>query len=199
MQSEVMIYLLVIVAAYLVGSVPFGFILTRFAGKGDIRTIGSGNIGATNVLRTGSKPLAVLTLLLDAGKGALITLIVANHGDSFATALAGFAVVVGHCFPVWLRFHGGKGVATSLAVFAAFDWRIGLVFCGVWLATAAVSKYSSLAALVATLGCVIAAFWLVAPLPIAAAIGLMTGVTWMRHHQNIGRLLTNSEPKIGAK
>lgn len=199
MQSEVMIYLLVIVAAYLVGSVPFGFILTRFAGKGDIRTIGSGNIGATNVLRTGSKPLAVLTLLLDAGKGALITLIVANHGDSVATALAGFAVVVGHCFPVWLRFHGGKGVATSLAVFAAFDWRIGLVFCGVWLATAAVSKYSSLAALVATLGCVIAAFWLVAPLPIAAAIGLMTGVTWMRHHQNIGRLLTNSEPKIGAK
>jgi glycerol-3-phosphate acyltransferase PlsY len=201
--------LIIIVLAYLAGSIPFGLVLTRLAGKGDIRDIGSGNIGATNVLRTGSKPLAGLTLLLDAGKGAGITLLLAAYvspdpvsgefSRNVAAALAGCAVVIGHCFPVWLRFRGGKGVATSLAVFAAFDWRIGLLFCLVWLGTAAITRYSSLAALVASLACTMVAFLMGSDPAIAIAILLMSGLTWVRHHQNIGRLLNGTESKIGSK
>jgi len=199
MIDSLPLYLLVLGGAYLAGSVPFGLILTKIAGKGDIRNIGSGNIGATNVLRTGSKGLAALTLLFDAGKGAAVTLLVANIGDPLATALAGLASVVGHCFPVWLGFRGGKGVATSLAVFAAFDWRVGLIFCGVWLATAFTTRYSSLSALVATLACALAGVALKLPPPISTAILLMAALTWVRHHQNIGRLLNGTESKIGKK
>ena len=199
MSSAPLTYVFVIIAAYLLGSVPFGLILTRLAGKGDIRSIGSGNIGATNVLRTGSKPLAALTLILDAGKGAAITLLVAAYADTTAMALAGCTAVIGHCFPIWLKFRGGKGVATSLAVFAAFDWRLGLLFCGIWLGTAAVTNYSSLAALLATLGCAMAGFILPTSAPVAIATAGLAGLIWVRHHQNIGRLLSGQESRIGGK
>jgi len=186
--------------AYLTGSVPFGLLLTRFAGKGDIRAIGSGNIGATNVLRTGSKGLALATLILDGGKGAAVVIAVQSlKGDPLITALAGLLAVVGHCFPVWLRFKGGKGVATCVATFAAFDIRLGMVFVALWLGTAALTRYSSLAALVATMGCSIAAVWLGLPEPVVVAVIAMSGLSWARHHQNIGRLLTGRESRIGQK
>jgi glycerol-3-phosphate acyltransferase PlsY len=114
-------------------------------------------------------------------------------------ALAGCTAVIGHCFPIWLKFRGGKGVATSLAVFAAFDWRLGLLFCGIWLGTAAVTKYSSLAALLATLGCAMAGFILPTSAPVAIATAGLAGLIWVRHHQNIGRLLSGQESRIGGK
>jgi len=188
------------VLAYLAGSLPFGLVLTRLAGKGDIRAIGSGNIGATNVLRTGSKGLALATLLLDGGKGAAVVMAVAWFGgDPLAVGIAGLMAVVGHCFPVWLKFQGGKGVATCVATFAAFDIRLGLVFVALWIGTAAITRYSSLAALVATMGCSIAAVWLQLPMPVTLAVITMSGISWARHHANIGRLLTGQESRIGQK
>ena len=190
----------VLIAAYLAGSIPFGLIVTRLGGKGDIRQIGSGNIGATNVLRTGNKLLAALTLIGDACKGAAIVLMVSALGGSpLLIAIAGAASVVGHCFPVWLKFRGGKGIATNVAVFAAFDIHLGLAFAVLWLGTAAVTRYSSLAALVATLGCSVTAFWLGMDMPIAVAVMMMSALSWARHHQNIGRLLTGTESRIGGK
>ena len=190
----------VLIAAYLAGSIPFGLIVTRLGGKGDIRQIGSGNIGATNVLRTGNKLLASLTLIGDAGKGAAIVLVISALGGSpLLIAIAGAASVVGHCFPVWLKFRGGKGIATNVAVFAAFDIRLGLAFAILWLGTAAVTRYSSLAALVGTLGCSVTAFWLAIDIPIAVAVLMMSALSWARHHQNIGRLLTGTESRIGGK
>lgn len=190
--------LVIAVMAYLVGSVPFGLILTRLAGKGDIRNVGSGNIGATNVLRTGSRGLALLTLILDGGKGAAIALAVAYlTSDPLMTGVAGLMTVVGHCFPVWLKFRGGKGVATCVATFAAFDIRLGLVFAALWLGTAALTRYSSLAALVATLGCGVAAVALTLPPPIIVAVIAMSALSWARHHANIGRLLAGTESRIG--
>jgi len=186
--------------SYLAGSVPFGLLLTRVAGKGDIRSIGSGNIGATNVLRTGSKGLALATLILDGGKGAATVLAArALSDDPMAVAAAGLMAVIGHCFPVWLKFRGGKGVATCVATFAAFDLRLGLVFGLCWLATAALTRYSSLAALVATLACSIAALWLGLPEPVAIAVIAMSALSWTRHHANIGRLLNGTESRIGQK
>lgn len=186
--------------AYLAGSVPFGLLLTGLAGKGDIRDIGSGNIGATNVLRTGSKGLALATLILDGGKGTAVALAAQTlTGDPVMTAIAGGMAVVGHCFPVWLKFKGGKGVATCLATFAAFDIRLGIVFVALWLGTAVIFRYSSLAALVATMGCSIAAVWLALPEPVVIAVIVMSGLSWARHHQNIGRLLTGKESRIGKK
>ena len=188
------------VLAYLAGSLPFGLVLTRLAGKGDIRAIGSGNIGATNVLRTGSKGLALATLLLDGGKGAAVVMAMAWFGgDPLAVGIAGLMAVVGHCFPVWLKFQGGKGVATCVATFAAFDIRLGLVFVALWIGTAAITRYSSLAALVATMGCSIAAVWLQLPMPVTLAVITMSGISWARHHANIGRLLTGQESRIGQK
>ena len=188
------------VLAYLAGSLPFGLVLTRLAGKGDIRAIGSGNIGATNVLRTGSKGLALATLLLDGGKGAAVVMAVAWFGgDPLPVGIAGLMAVVGHCFPVWLKFQGGKGVATCVATFAAFDIRLGLVFVALWIGTAAITRYSSLAALVATMGCSIAAVWLQLPMPVTLAVITMSGISWARHHANIGRLLTGQESRIGQK
>jgi glycerol-3-phosphate acyltransferase PlsY len=192
--------ILIAVMAYLAGSVPFGLIFTRLAGKGDIRAVGSGNIGATNVLRTGSKGLALLTLLFDGGKGAVIALGVAHlTSDPLMTGVAGLMAVVGHCFPVWLKFRGGKGVATCVATFAAFDPWLGLVFVALWLAVAALTRYSSLAALVATLGCSVAAVMLKLPLPVIVAVIAMSALSWARHHANIGRLLTGTEGRIGKK
>ena len=192
--------LLVIACAYLAGSIPFGLVFTRLAGKGDIRAIGSGNIGATNVLRTGSKPLALLTFIFDGGKGAAIVLVVANIvSDPLLTGAAGLAAVVGHCFPVWLKFQGGKGVATCVVTFAAFDLRLGLIFAARGLGTAALTRYSSLSALVATLGCSIGALILDLPMPVTVAVMAMSGLSWMRHHANIGRLLNGTESRIGRK
>ena len=193
---------LVIVAAlaYLAGSVPFGLIFTRLAGKGDIRAVGSGNIGATNVLRTGSKGLALLTLVFDGGKGAVVVL-----GTDYATSdplmigLGGMMAVVGHCFPIWLKFRGGKGVATCVATFAAFDPLLGMVFVLLWIGTAALTRYSSLAALIATLACSVAAVALKLPPPIFSAVIAMSALSWIRHHANIGRLLAGTENRIGAK
>ncbi|MGC6453618.1 MAG: glycerol-3-phosphate 1-O-acyltransferase PlsY [Candidatus Puniceispirillaceae bacterium] len=193
-------FLLAASLAYLAGSVPFGLLLTRAAGKGDIRNVGSGNIGATNVLRTGSKGLALVTLVLDGGKGAAMVIVTQMlTGDPKMAAISGMMAVVGHCFPVWLRFRGGKGVATCVATFAAFNIQLGVVFVALWLGTAAIFRYSSLAALVATLGCSIAAVWLELPEPVIIAVIAMSGLSWVRHHENIGRLLTGKESRIGRK
>ena len=190
----------VMAAAYLAGSIPFGLLFTRLAGKGDIRAIGSGNIGATNVLRTGSKPLALLTLIFDGGKGAAVVLLTTVFtADPLLIGLAGLFAVIGHCFPVWLGFQGGKGVATCVATFAAFDPRLGLVFALLWLGTAAITRYSSLSALVATLGCSIGAVILELPVPVILAVMAMSALSWMRHHANIGRLLSGTESRIGQK
>jgi len=185
--------------AYGFGSIPFGLIITKIGGGGDIRQIGSGNIGATNVLRTGNQTLAVLTLVADAGKGAIAVLVAKQYGDPASAALAAIFVVIGHCFPVWLKFNGGKGVATSLAVLGSLDIRLGALFVATWLGTALVTRYSSLSALLAMLACVAGGFvWLDTMLAHVATI-LLGAIVWMRHHANIGRLLTGTESKIGKK
>ena len=190
--------LMIVCLAYGLGSIPFGLIITKLAGEGDIRQVGSGNIGATNVLRTGNKKLAVATLFFDAGKGAIAVLLPIQLTDSALTALAAVLVVTGHCFPIWLKFQGGKGVATSLAAIATLDIRIGLVFVFVWLITALVSRYSSLAALLAMFACGLGSFFLLDDGMAQIAISLMGVLVWSRHQTNIGRLLNGTETKIGA-
>ena len=192
-------FLLVICFAYGLGSIPFGLILTRLAGAGDIRQVGSGNIGATNVLRTGSKKLAIATLFFDAGKGATAVLSANLFTSTALTALAAVLVVLGHCFPAWLKFRGGKGVATSFAALAALDIYIGSIFVSVWLLTALVSRYSSLSALLSMLACVGAGFVVLDDIMTQVAILLLGALVWSRHHANIGRLLTGKETKIGNK
>lgn len=184
------------VIGYLVGSIPFGLLLTRLSGKGDIREIGSGNIGATNVLRTGSKPLAALTLVLDGGKGAAAALFMGQWGLDFAL-LAGLFAVVGHNFPVWLRFRGGKGVATTIGVLLAFSWPVGLITCAIWLAVAVISRYSSLAALVSLAASPFIMFWL-ADTPRTVIAALLALLAIARHHENIRRLLCGKESRIGG-
>ena len=182
------------VIGYLLGSIPFGFVLTRLAGHGDIRQIGSGNIGATNVLRTGSKLLAALTLAFDLAKGLAAVLIAAHWGRDPALAAAG-TVILGHIFPVWLNFRGGKGVATALGVLLALAWPVALVAALVWLATVAIFRYSSLAALVAA----IAAIALAAVFADPARALLIAGIALLvilRHHDNIRRLIAGSESRI---
>lgn len=196
---------LVAVGGYLLGSIPFGVILTRSLGGQDVRTVGSGNIGATNVLRTGRKDLALATLLLDAGKGAAAFLIVHALLDSdVAAAIAGGAAFLGHLFPVWLGFRGGKGVATFFGLLIAADWPLGLLAGATWLLVAGVSRISSAAALAAAaLTPVYAllpleALGLPTPAPILL-LALFTAVLiYVRHHQNIARLLKGTEPRIGA-
>jgi acyl phosphate:glycerol-3-phosphate acyltransferase len=193
-----MLMLPFIFPGYLFGSVPFGLLLTRLAGLGDIRSIGSGSIGATNVLRTGRKGLAAATLLLDAGKGAVAVGIFLYLGPPDAALWSGLGAVVGHLFPVWLGFKGGKGVATAAGVLLMAAWPVALVAGVVWLVVAAISRISSLAALAAT---VVA--------PIAAVVLEPAGVAWLvlaiavlvvaRHHENISRLLAGTEPKIGKR
>ncbi|MDP6831191.1 MAG: glycerol-3-phosphate 1-O-acyltransferase PlsY [Alphaproteobacteria bacterium] len=182
---------------YLLGSIPFGLVLTRLAGLGDVRAIGSGNIGATNVLRTGNKGLAALTLLLDGGKGTAAVLLGAMYGPDTAV-LAGGGAFIGHLFPLWLKFKGGKGVATFLGVMLAASWPAGLLCCLTWLAVAALLRYSSLAALVAALAGPGYAYWL-GNWQIMELAAFMTVLVFIRHHQNIRRLLSGDEPKIGAK
>jgi glycerol-3-phosphate acyltransferase PlsY len=179
---------------YLLGSIPFGLVLTRLAGLGDIRRIGSGNIGATNVLRTGNKTLAALTVLLDALKGAAAVLVGVLWGSDGAIAAA-VAAIVGHMWPVWLGFRGGKGVATALGVLAALAWPVALIAALVWLATALVSRYSSLAALVAAVVAPLAA-WVLADPSRAMAISVIAILVVLRHRENVQRLLAGTETRI---
>jgi glycerol-3-phosphate acyltransferase PlsY len=188
---------------YLLGSIPFGLILTRAAGLGDVRSIGSGNIGATNVLRTGNKKLAAATLILDALKGTAAIYLGhyfgASHGIAIlASLLAGLGAFLGHVFPVWLGFKGGKGVATYIGVLIGAAWPAALVFCAVWLALAFATRYSSLSALVAS---VVAPAYLVMTgrIPEAVLGALMTPILLWKHSANIKRLLAGEEPRIGAK
>ena len=186
-----------LVLAYLVGSIPFGLLLTKAAGLGDIRQIGSGNIGATNVLRTGNKPLALAVLLLDGGKSAAAVLLAWRFGPDMAVFAAAGAVL-GHCFPVWLKFRGGKGVATTLGVLLALNLIVGAAACLTWLATALLFRFSSLAAMLAMVAAPIAAHLLDAPAirDVAVFIALLVIV---RHHANIRRLLKGEEPRIGKR
>jgi glycerol-3-phosphate acyltransferase PlsY len=186
------------VLGYLSGSVPFGLILTRMAGLGDVRSIGSGNIGATNVLRTGNKGLAAATLILDALKGTVPALLGMHFLGVEGGVIAGFCAFLGHIFPVWLGFRGGKGIATYIGVMFGLNWQMGLLFLAVWIATAAISRYSSLSALVATLVIPIVE-WIVGDHKIAALAAVMTVIAWIKHRANIQRLLAGSESKIGKK
>jgi glycerol-3-phosphate acyltransferase PlsY len=185
------------VLGYLLGSIPFGLVLTRAAGFGDIRKIGSGNIGATNVLRTGNKPLALATLLLDGGKGAIAALIAAQFSPLLAV-IAGGAALLGHLFPVWLGFKGGKGVATTLGTLLAVNWMVGIAACLTWLAVAFGFRISSLSALVAVALSPLYAYILgTGPQVVFAAFA--AALVWIRHSDNIGRMLKGTEPRIGKK
>ncbi len=185
------------VASYLIGSIPFGLVVTRLAGLGDIRRIGSGNIGATNVLRTGNKGLAGLTLLLDGGKGLVAVLLGQRFGPDIAV-IAALGAVLGHLFPVWLRFRGGKGVATTLGALLGLAPLIGLLACATWLAVAVTLRYSSLAALVA-IGLAPVYAYLSEAYQVAEIAGLLAILVWLRHHANIRRLLRGEEPRIGRR
>src|SRR5215468_7197205 len=182
---------------YLLGSIPFGLILTRLAGTQDLRTIGSGNIGATNVLRTGRKGLAAATLLGDMLKGTLAVLVAKHYGGQDLAALAALGAFVGHLFPVWLRFKGGKGVATYIGVLIGLYWPAALAFCVIWLSIAAASRYSSLAALIASaltpLG-----LWAFGRPNVAVLFVFLTAALWFMHRENIMRLVRGTEGKIGA-
>jgi glycerol-3-phosphate acyltransferase PlsY len=189
------------VMGYLLGSIPFGIILTRLFGAGDLRQIGSGNIGATNVLRTGRKELAAATLILDGAKGA-VAVFLARHFVSElgqdGAMIAGAAAMIGHCYPVWLKFRGGKGVATLLGLSLALAWPIGVVFAVVWLAAALLSRISSLGGMVGAVSAPVAALALGYPVYAIGLAGLAVIVLW-RHRENIVRLRAGTEPRIGAK
>jgi acyl phosphate:glycerol-3-phosphate acyltransferase len=184
--------------AYLLGSIPFGLVITRAFGLGDLRQIGSGNIGATNVLRTGNKPAAAATLLLDAAKGGIAVLIARAAVGEDAAQLAALASFLGHLFPVWLGFKGGKGVATFIGTLLALAWPVGLATCATWAATAFVSRISSLSALVAA---ALSVVWLIL-FDQGEMVGLavvLTILVYVRHSANIVRLRQGTEPKIGGK
>ncbi|EHK55165.1 glycerol-3-phosphate 1-O-acyltransferase PlsY [Allomesorhizobium alhagi] len=185
-----------LVFGYLLGSIPFGLLITRAAGLGDVRNIGSGNIGATNVLRTGNKGLAALTLILDALKGTAAVLIAGIYGPELAL-VAGFGAFLGHLFPVWLGFKGGKGVATYLGVLAGLAWKVALVFAAVWLAVAFIMRYSSLAALVASVAVPLTLLYL-GRIDYAVLFAVMTAIVFIKHRANISRLLAGTESRIGA-
>ena len=192
------ILLLWALLGYLIGTVPFGIIITRAMNLGDLRQIGSGNIGATNVLRTGNKTAAALTLLLDGGKGAVAVLLARYLAGADAAQIAALAAFVGHCFPIWLRFKGGKGVATFLGIILALAWPVGLCALATWAVVAAVMRYSSLAALMAA---GLSPLWAVLTgradvFLLALILGILI---YIRHAANIGRLRAGTEPKIGKK
>ena len=210
MNPSLVLIITVATASYLLGSVPFGLLLTRVAGGGDIRAIGSGNIGATNVLRTGRKGLAAATLLLDAGKGALAVLLAGwfFRGDPGPIALAGLGAMIGHCFPVWLGFKGGKGVATMLGIGFAMDWRIGAAAAATWLASTLLTRISSVGGMAAAIAAPIMALVLGQVLSsgdkfafgvMAIGLAIMAAIVIWRHRANITRLRTGTEPRIGQK
>jgi acyl phosphate:glycerol-3-phosphate acyltransferase len=181
---------------YLLGSIPFGLLVTRLAGTADIRTIGSGNIGATNVLRTGRRSLATATLLGDALKGTAAVLAARYAFGAEAALAAGLGAFVGHIAPVWLKFKGGKGVATYIGLLIALAWPAAIAFCLIWLAVAALTRYSSLAGLVASIGSALAV-WLTADRQTTVLFALLTVLLWIMHRPNIARLLKGTERKIG--
>jgi glycerol-3-phosphate acyltransferase PlsY len=188
------ILLIALVAGYALGSIPFGLVLTRLAGLGDIRKIGSGNIGATNVLRTGNKALALAVLLLDSGKGAVAVLLAVRFGENPALAAA-LGAVLGHLYPVWLGFKGGKGVATTLGTLLALSWPVGLIACAVWLLVALIFRISSAAALTALATTPVAALLIYTPTLAVVAL-LIAALVWYKHAANIRRLLDGTEPHI---
>ena len=193
-----LIYVLAILGGYLFGSIPFGLVITRLAGLGDIRDIGSGNIGATNVLRTGRKDLALATLILDSGKAGLACLAFTLLFSTPAGLLAGGAAFLGHCFPIWLKFKGGKGVATYLGVLLAALWPVGLLTCLTWLGAALLFRISSLSALIASaMAPILALAFSRSDVAILAAF--LTVLIYWRHSENIKRLLNGEEPTIGSK
>ena len=183
---------------YLLGSIPFGLLLTRMAGLGDVRAIGSGNIGATNVLRTGRKGLAAATLLLDALKGTAAVLLAARLLGPEPALAAALGAFLGHTFPVWLGFRGGKGVATYIGVLIALDWRAALIFALVWLGVAVASRYSSLSALIASAVTPLVVWWLGRG-DAALLIALLALILWLKHRSNIARLMAGTEGRIGQK
>jgi len=196
--SAPLLLALVAVLAYLLGSIPFGLVITRALGLGDLRKIGSGNIGATNVLRTGNKPAALATLLLDAGKGGIAVLLARALVGPDAAQVAGMFAFLGHLYPVWLGFKGGKGVATFLGILLALAWPAGLAACATWAVTAALTRISSLSALVAA---ALSPVWLVIfgyP-QMAALAALLAALVFWRHSANIARLRAGTEPRIGKK
>jgi glycerol-3-phosphate acyltransferase PlsY len=197
MAPDLLTILYAVVLGYLCGSVPFGLILTRAAGLGDIRAIGSGNIGATNVLRTGNRWLAATTLILDAAKGALPVLLARQFWGEDAAMLAAIGAFLGHCFPVWLGFKGGKGVAVLIGTLLALSWPVGLIFCAVWLLIAFTRKTSSLAALTAGATAPIFAYVIVNEW-LAVTVAIMVILLFIQHRANIARLMAGTEPTIGS-
>jgi glycerol-3-phosphate acyltransferase PlsY len=188
-----------LILAYLLGSIPFGLILTRLAGTEDIRQIGSGSIGATNVLRTGRKALAAATLLLDAAKGTAAVLLATHLAGPTAGYAAAVVAVAGHMFPVWLGFRGGKGVATGAGVLLAANWMLALVCGAIWLACALALRISSASALAASAAAPLVAAFLGVPMPMLLATALVAALIWLRHKDNIARLLAGTEPRIGRR
>jgi glycerol-3-phosphate acyltransferase PlsY len=196
----VITWIAVLVGGYLIGSIPFGVLVTRFAGTGDIRQVGSGNIGATNVLRTGRKDLAAITLIGDAGKGAVAVLLAQLlFNNAWITAAAGAAAFIGHLFPVWLKFKGGKGVASFYGIMLAACWPAGLLAAATWLLIAFLFRISSLAALVAAALAPIYVLLTDQPRPMSFLALFMAVLIFVRHHENIRRLLQGEEPRIGGK
>ncbi len=192
------ILIIALAFGYLLGSIPFGLLITKAAGGPDVRSIGSGNIGATNVLRTGRKDLAAATLLCDAFKGTIAVLIAAHFAGPTAALIAGLGAFIGHLFPVWLKFKGGKGVATYIGLLIGLAWPGALIFIAIWLLVAWLARYSSLAALIASALTPVGLLGLGEP-NAAALFFLLTILLWIMHRANISRLLNGSEGKIGAK
>jgi glycerol-3-phosphate acyltransferase PlsY len=200
MPAEILPLILALVVGYLSGSIPFGLILTRAAGLGDIRKIGSGNIGATNVLRTGNKGVAAATLVLDAFKAVAPILLARYFWGEDAARVAAIGAFLGHCFPVWLSFKGGKGVAVMIGSTLALSWPVGLIFCAVWLLVALTRKISSLAALTAAATAPIFAYVIPsgAPERLSLVVSGLALLLFYQHRENIGRLLRGTEPTIGG-
>lgn len=199
MEAETGLLITALLAGYILGSIPFGLVLTRLAGYGDLRTFGSGNIGATNVLRTGNKPLAAATLALDVGKGAATALLVMAWLSRDFAIIAGLGAIAGHLYPVWLKFRGGKGVATTFGTILALSPLVGAAVCGIWLLVALIFRYSSLAALVSVALSPPLAHYLAGDPVLAGMCAIVLVMIWFRHRGNIQRLVAGQEPKIGDK
>jgi len=193
------VYLLVALLGYLLGSIPFGLVLCKLFGYGDIRKIGSGNIGATNVLRTGNKPLALATLILDSGKGAIVVIIALAFFNYPAALLAGFFALLGHCFPIWLKFKGGKGVATTLGTLIAIQPILGGITCIIWFISALMFRISSLSALIAVGLTPLISHLLYNNTTLSGFCAFIAALVYIKHRDNIKRIFAGEEPKIGKK